>query len=93
MKYDLVDGELYERVCDVNLVITDFIMLNKNKSNKGVKKGVKYLERAQKIFDEITRNEGTFCPMYGALETIFSMVPSAAISKSLTADVPKSTPI
>ena len=72
MKYDLVDGELYERVCDVNLVITDFIMLNKNKSNKGVKKGVKYLERAQKIFDEITRNEGSFCPMYGALETIFS---------------------
>lgn len=72
MKYDLVDGELYERVCDVNIVITDFIMHNKEESNKGVKKGLKYLEGAQKIFDEITRTKELICPMYGALETVFS---------------------
>ena len=72
MKYDTVDGELYDKICDLNLAITDFIMQNREEKNNGVKKGIKHLYKVQKIFDEITENREVFAPMYGPPEVFFS---------------------
>lgn len=72
MKYDKVEGELYNKVCDLNLAITDFIMQNRDEKNNGVKKVVKHLFKVQEIFDEITENRDVIAPMYGPPEIIFS---------------------
>lgn len=72
MKYDKVKGELYDKVCDLNLSITDFIMQNRDEKNNGVKKGIKHLYKVQEIFDEITENNEMFAPMYGPPEDLFS---------------------
>ena len=72
MKYDKVEGELYDKVCDLNLAITDFIMQNRDEKNNGVKKGMKHLYKVQEIFDEITENNEMLAPMYGPPEDFFS---------------------
>lgn len=72
MKYDKVEGELYDKVCDLNLAITDFIMQNRDEENNGVKKGMKHLYKVQEIFDEITENNEMLAPMYGPPEDFFS---------------------
>ena len=72
MKYEVLEGDVFDDVCQFSWDLMIFIREHQGETNKGFVAAIKHLKKANAILDKITEISQPLWEMYGPPEDVFS---------------------